>query len=94
MTWMTWMTQIAAIKAEMNQQSTHTFDYTPTDCSAVTTMAKTTPSSAAPKAPLPSGEGLPQLLDQLLVATTDASGSPSGATRANSSELGTCLFSR
>uniref|UniRef100_A0A8R1HRV0 Uncharacterized protein n=1 Tax=Caenorhabditis japonica TaxID=281687 RepID=A0A8R1HRV0_CAEJA len=80
MTWMTWMTQIAAIKAERNEQSTHTFDDTATDCS--TTMAKTTPNTAAP------------MLDQLLVATTDASGSPSGATRANSTELGTCLFSR
>uniref|UniRef100_A0A8R1HLK6 Uncharacterized protein n=1 Tax=Caenorhabditis japonica TaxID=281687 RepID=A0A8R1HLK6_CAEJA len=73
MTWMTWMTQIAAIKAERNEQSTHTFDDTATDCS--TTMAKTTPNTAAP------------MLDQLLVATTDASGSPSGATRANSTEL-------
>uniref|UniRef100_A0A2Q4SFF9 Uncharacterized protein n=1 Tax=Caenorhabditis japonica TaxID=281687 RepID=A0A2Q4SFF9_CAEJA len=92
MTWMTWMTQIAAIKAERNEQSTHTFDDTATDCSA--TMAKTTPHTAAPKAPPPSGEGLPQLLDQLLVATIDASGTPSGATRANSTELGTCLFIR
>uniref|UniRef100_A0A8R1DQ16 Uncharacterized protein n=1 Tax=Caenorhabditis japonica TaxID=281687 RepID=A0A8R1DQ16_CAEJA len=50
-------------------------------------MAKTTPHTAAPKAPPPSGEGLPQLLDQLLVATIDASGTPSGATRANSTEL-------